>query len=110
MKIIIQTPGFTASPSLRSFVKEKVEKLSTLNENILRADVTLVHEAKGKIDKVICQIKLEVRGKDHIAKASSHIFEDSILKSVDILKRKFRKSKTKKLVRRTIAKKSRRVL
>ena len=110
MKVIIQTPGFKASPSMRTFTIEKVEKLEQLNAKIVRAQVTLQHESSMRTDKIFCEINLHADGKNHFAKSSSILFEDAILKTVSILKRKLRKSKTKKLIPRKASKQSRRIL
>ncbi len=96
MKVIIETPGFKASPSMRAFTTEKVEKISQLNDQIVRAQVTLQHESTVRTDKIFCEINLYEGGKNHFAKSSSSLFEDAILKTVSILKRKLRRSKTKK--------------
>ncbi|REJ82471.1 MAG: ribosome-associated translation inhibitor RaiA [Bacteroidetes bacterium] len=110
MNIIIQTPGFKGSPSLKSFVNEKLGKLQQYNDNIIRADVILNTETKSRTEKVVCMIKLSVKGKNHIVKTSSGLFEDSILKAVEALRRKIMKTKTRKLQPRKTAKKTRRVL
>ena len=110
MKIIIETPGFKASQSMRIFAKEKVETLSQLNQKIIRAQVTLFHESKMRTEKITCEIGLFDSGKNHFAKSSSLIFEDAILKTVSLLKRKLRKNKTKKLIPRKTAQKTKRKL
>lgn len=110
MKIIIETPGFKASPSMRSFTTEKVATLALLNDKILKAQVTLQHESTTRTDKISCEINVYDSGKNLFAKSSSNIFEDAILKTVNILKRRLRKLKTKKLIPRKKAKQTRRVL
>lgn len=110
MKVIIQTPGFKASPSMRSYISEKVKSLSQINDKILQAQVTISHESTTRTEKMFCEISLFDSGKNLFAKSSSRIFEDAIIKTVNILKRKLRKNKTKKLIPRKTAKQTRRKL
>ncbi len=110
MKIIIETPGFKASPSMRTFTTEKVSSLSQINDKILKAQVILKHESTVRTEKIHCEIHVYDSGKNLFAKSSSQIFEDAILKTVSILKRKLRKNKTRKSIPRKKAKQTRRTL
>ena len=110
MKVIIDTPGFKASPSMRTYTTEKISSLAKLNDKIIRAQVILKHESTTRTEKIFCEIYLYDSGKNHFGKSSSTIFEDAILKSVNILKRKLRKNKTKKLIPRKKAKQTKRSL
>ncbi|HNQ61502.1 MAG TPA: HPF/RaiA family ribosome-associated protein [Bacteroidia bacterium] len=110
MKIIIETPGFRSSPSMRAFATTKVGTLAQLNDKIVKAQVTILHESTVRTEKIICEINLFDSGKNLFAKASSSLFEDAILKTVNILKRKLRKNKTRKLIPRKKAKQTKRKL
>ncbi len=110
MKIIIETPGFKASPSMRSFTTDKVSTLSQINDKILKAQVILKHESTVRTEKIFCEIHVYDSGKNLFAKSSSQIFEDAIIKTVNILKRKLRKNKTRKAIPRKKAKQTRRKL
>lgn len=100
MKIIIQTPDFKPSTSLKDFIKSKVAKLEKLHQGIITAEVT-VEKDNGKVKDVIkCSIILNIPGKDEYVKASSVIFEDAILKAVDSAQRRLRIRKTQLLVAR----------
>lgn len=100
MKIIIQTPDFRPSASLKEFIISKVSKLEKLHQGILSAEVT-VEKDNSKVKELIkCSIIINIPGKDEYVKASSSIFEDAILKSVENAKRRLQIRKTQLLVAR----------
>ncbi len=100
MKIIIQTPDFRASASLKEFIISKVSKLEKLHQGIISAEVT-VEKYNSKVKELIkCSIIICIPGKDEYVKASSSIFEDAILKCVENAKRRLRIRKTQLLVAR----------
>ena len=100
MKIIIQTPDFRPSASLKEFIISKVSKLEKLHQCILSAEVT-VEKDNSKVKELIkCSIIINIPGKDEYVKASSSIFEDAILKSVENAKRRLQIRKTQLLVAR----------
>lgn len=94
MKFRIETPGFKASPSLKSFVKEKVSKLERFYKDIQEIEVTLLNEVKKTKEVVNCTLNIRVPGKDEYVKGSSEIFEDAVLKAIDAAKRRLRIRKT----------------
>ena len=71
MKIIIETPHFKASSSLKEYVIEKVSKLEKLHPNIISAEVTLEKDVKKTNEVTNCSIILSIPGKDEYAKAVS---------------------------------------
>ncbi len=100
MKIIIQTPDFKPSASLKDFIIAKVSKLEKLHQEIISAEVT-VEKDNSKIKEVIkCSIIINIPGKDEYVKATSSIFEDAILKAVDNAQRRLRIRKTQLMVSR----------
>lgn len=100
MNIIIQSPGFKASESLESYVKEKLAKLDEHDSKIIRADVTLYLGPQSEQDNNYCEIRLEVPGADHFVKKNSPTFEHSIVESVEALHRMIQKDKDKNIDRR----------
>lgn len=100
MKIIIQSPHNKPSESLQRFIKEKVTKLEKYSDDIIAADVTLHQEEKANEEKQVCEIMLSVKGKDFFVKKKSRLFEDAILKSIDVLKEKLNKRKDKQVAKR----------
>jgi len=100
MDVIIQSLGFKAGENLEAYVQEKVAKLETLSNNIIRANVTLFLGADGVADNNVCEIRLEVPGNDHFVKKNADNFEQAIVEAVDTLQNMLRKSKEKQLDRR----------
>jgi ribosome-associated translation inhibitor RaiA len=94
MKFRIETPGFKASPSLKSFVTEKAGALDKYYKDIQEIEVTLETEAKGTKETVTCTLNIRVPGKDEYVKGKSSIFEDAVLKAVEAAKRRLRIRKT----------------
>ena len=78
MNVNIQTVHFDADVKLIDYVSNKLNKLNTFHDRILKADVFLkldnvVHNIKDKI----AEIKVHVPGHDFFVKASSKSFEES---------------------------------
>jgi len=94
MKIIIETPDFRPSLSLKEFVMNKVAKLGRLHKAILSAEVTIEMDSKKTKDIVKCSILLDLPGKNEYVKASSALFEDAVLKAVEAAQRRLRIRKT----------------
>ncbi len=100
MKIIVETPDFKPSPSLKEYIISKVSKLEKLHKGIISAEVTMEMDAKKVKNVIRCTILLNIPGKDEYVKSSSTIFEDAILKAVDAAKRRLQIRKTQKQVSR----------
>lgn len=93
MEILIQTPHFKASDILRAFVNEKVNKLSHLNNRIIRTEVWLKLDKSDTDENKVCEVKLIVRGKELFAERRCHTFEEAIVNVVDALQEQIRKQK-----------------
>jgi putative sigma-54 modulation protein len=100
MNIIIKSINFKAGNKLETFVREKVKKLFTQYDNIIRVNVILRKEASKSHENKLCEIRLVVPGYDHYAKKSSEGYRKSIALSVDVLQETLRRNKTKLLARR----------
>lgn len=98
MKILVQSPHFRASKTLTDLVKEKVKTLEKLEDEIDRADVTLTLGRKGSNLGQTCQILLSVRGKDVFAKVNANSFDEAVNQCLDVVRRRLRKRKTKKMI------------
>jgi ribosomal subunit interface protein len=105
MKIIIETPDFKPSPSLKEYITSKVSKLEKLYKDIISAEVTLEVEARKANEVIRCTIKMGIPGNDEYVKTTSSIFEDAILKAVALAQRRLRIRKTQLAVRRKKARK-----
>jgi ribosomal subunit interface protein len=100
MKIIIETPDFTASKSLKDYIISKVSKLERLHSSIISAEVTLEEDSKKSPERIRCTLILNIPGRDEYVKATSSIFEDAVLKAVQNAQRRLRIRKTQVLVKR----------
>lgn len=98
MKFRIETPGHRASPSLKTFVTEKLSKLDRFYKDIQEIEVTLVNEVKGNKEIVNCTLNIRIPGKDEYIKTKSNIFEDAVLKASEAAKRRLRIRKTQLLL------------
>lgn len=87
MNITLQTLKFKESPELNVYVHEKVGKLFHQHPNILRVDVTLKEGAKNNPTNKWCELYVSVPGENKFTKRSSGSFEESILKSVEVMEK-----------------------
>ena len=94
MKIIIQTPDFTATRKLTHFVEKSVSKLETYEERILEARVCLKTDASDSKENKVCEIKAVIPGNDLFASRQSKTFEESVKLVVDALKHQIERLKT----------------
>lgn len=94
MKFRIETPGHRLSPSLKTYVTDKLSKLDRFYKDIQEVEVTLLNEVKANKDTVVCTLNIRMPGKDEYIKTSSVIFEDAILKAADAAKRRLSVRKT----------------
>lgn len=95
MKIILQSLKFTAKNHLKEFVEEKVSKLDRFHEKIIAAEVTLTLEDEKQIENKSCDIRLVIPGNDILVKRNGASFEESLLKTVEILQNKLQRLKEK---------------
>lgn len=95
MKIHIQSIDFTATKELTDFVTETVEKLSHLSKNILGVKVYLKLENSNTGSKKICEIILDVPGKDLFVKKQCETFEEATKQATEVMQKQIGKMKTK---------------
>ena len=95
MDIIIESPGFTASDNLKSFVEEELGKLIHKDDMIIRANVTLYKASESIPDNNYCEIRLEIPGKDLFAKRSGDSFEKAVLDTTEVIQKQLKKMKEK---------------
>src|SRR5688572_13693373 len=94
MDIIIQSLGFKHSDNLEVFIQERLNKLNTQAEKIVRANVTL-YQGSGGNQNNYYEIRLEVPGNDHFVKRSNEVFEVAIVEAIETLQKVFRRNKEK---------------
>lgn len=96
MEIIYEYDGVTASERLESYTEEKLEKLHTKFDDIIRADVFLKQENTSSDETgMICNIRLSLPGPRIFAEASNQNFEESVNESISELQRQLKKRKEK---------------
>jgi putative sigma-54 modulation protein len=93
MNITFKSIHFKASEELENFVRDKVEKLFQQNERIIRADITLYEDAKGKLKSQFCEITLSLPGENLFTKKNDIKFEQATLAAVEALRKMMRRKK-----------------
>jgi putative sigma-54 modulation protein len=96
MNVNIQTRRFNADGKLVDYVNQKLKKLSTFHDRIIKADVFLkldnvVHTIKDKI----VEIRVHVPRHDFFVKTSSKTFEESFDQALDSLINQIKRKKEK---------------
>lgn len=97
MNIIINNVGFSADEKLKTFIEQRVNKLSKFYNRIVDAEVFLKLENSGKVKDKIVEIKLNVPGKQLICKSQDKVFEAAVDECVSSLERQVKKYKDKVL-------------
>ena len=96
MNVHIQTLHFDADRKLVEYVTNKVEKLNTFHDRIIKVDVFLkldnvVHTIKDKI----AEIRIHVPRADFFVKATSKSFEASFDEAFDAIVNQIKRRKEK---------------
>ncbi|MGV3768249.1 MAG: HPF/RaiA family ribosome-associated protein [Chitinophagaceae bacterium] len=96
MNVNIQTMRFNPDVKLVDYVNQKLQKLSTFHDRIIKADVFLkldnvVHTIKDKI----VEIRVHVPRHDFFVKTSSKTFEESFDQALDSLVNQIKRKKEK---------------
>jgi ribosome-associated translation inhibitor RaiA len=95
MEIIINSLNFKTGTALEEFVREKVIKLFTQCDKIIRAHVILRESENGTPENKLCEIRLMIPGNDHFVRKCTGVYEKSILQAVEVLQKIIRRKKTK---------------
>jgi putative sigma-54 modulation protein len=85
--IVLQTVHFTASEKLEKFIREKIVHLFSAGFQDFRADVILFEGTPGYPRNCFCEIQLSVHGEKYYVKKNSESYEQSVLDSLDVLKK-----------------------
>ena len=96
MNVNIQTVHFDADDKLIAYVSQRIEKLNTFHDKILKVDLFLkldnvVHTIKDKI----VEISIHVPKHDFFAKASSKSFEESFDNAMESIISQIKRKKEK---------------
>lgn len=93
MKVKIQSIHFDIDQDLETFINNRLEKLISHNQNLIRVEVILKLDKDQSSENKVVEIKLEMPGKDLFAKKQSKSFEESTDLSIDALSNQLKKYK-----------------
>ena len=77
MNIKIQSVHFSADKQLKEFISKMVEKLISIDDSIINADVYLNVDKPESYDNKIVEIKLHSSFGEYFAKKQANSFEES---------------------------------
>lgn len=95
MKAYIQSVNFKADQSLVDFVEKKLSSLDKYYDKIVDAEVFLKVQQTSEKENKLVDIKINVPGRELVAKKQTKTFEEGVMLSVDTLKRQLTKKKEK---------------
>ena len=95
MNIQIQSINFVADKQLKDFVNNKIDKLISINDRIINADVYLKVDKPEGHDNKIVEIKLHSSDGGFFAKKKSNSFEESADLASQALRKQILKHKEK---------------
>ena len=95
MKIEIQSIHFTPGGGLVDFVNKKVEKISLLDDGVIKTDVFLKIEKPESPENKIAEIRIHSSKGEYFAKKQCGTFEESIDLSIQALRKQVLKQKGK---------------
>lgn len=93
MKTDIQTVGFDANQELLDFVNDRIKHLRKFETQITGVDVYLKNVKNDQDETKIAEMKLFLPGPTLYAECQSDSFRESIMETVDKLKKQMRKRK-----------------
>ena len=95
MNIQIQSINFIADKKLKNFINKKVDKLTSIKDSIINADVYLKVEKPDAHHNKIVEIKLHSSDGGFFAKKQSNSFEESADLASQALRKQILKNKQK---------------
>jgi putative sigma-54 modulation protein len=95
MQVQVQSIHFNADIKLIEFVEERLGKLSTFHDRIIKGEVFLRLDKSDVNENKIAEIKLSIPGNDLFAKKQSKSFEEATDEAVDALRRQIEKHRTR---------------
>ncbi len=95
MNINIQSINFVADTQLKDFVNKKVDKLISINDSVINADVYLKVEKPEAYANKLVEIKLRSSDGVFFAKKQSNSFEESVDLASQALRKQIIKYKQK---------------
>lgn len=97
MQIQVQSIHFDADSKLIQFIEERLQKLTTFHDRIIKGEVFLRLDKSDINKNKIAEVKLILPGKELFARKQSSTFEEATDIAIEALKRQIDKHKTKKV-------------
>lgn len=94
IKTTIHSIHFDADIKLEDFIRQRINKLSNLSENIIESEVFL-KLGNDAVENKLVEIKLLIPGNDLFAKKSGKTFEEASDLVIGALRRQLEKRKEK---------------
>ena len=95
MNIQIQSINFVADKQLKEFVNKKVNKLISINDSVINADIYLIIDKPESHNNKVVEIKLLSSDGTFFAKKQSDSFEESTDLAFQALRKQIIKNKQK---------------
>ena len=93
MKIKIQSIHFTPDSKLIKFINKKIEKVTSIDDSIIKIDVFLkIDRPESPINKIV-EIRIHTSKGERFAKKQCDTFEESVDLSVQALRKQVLKHK-----------------
>ena len=103
MKVNISAVHFKTDKELDTFINDKVSKLGSLFNGVIKSEVILKIENNEKVENKIAEIRLEIPGYDLFAKKQCKTFEEATDTAVEALRKQLirhkEKIKNKKIIK-----------
>jgi putative sigma-54 modulation protein len=96
MQVQVQSIHFDADVKLISFIEEKLQKLTTFHDRIIKSEVFLRLDKSDVNENKIAEVKLSIPGKELFAKKQCKTFEEATDVAVEALRKQIDKHRTKK--------------
>lgn len=97
MNVKINAVKFRADQKLENFIHEKISKVTSLNNQILNAEVHLKLEKDDERENKVVDIRLDVPGHNIFATKQAKSFEEATVLTIDAIHQQLDKLKTKQL-------------
>lgn len=95
MNLIINSVHFKADKKLETYIKEKLDKLPTVFDGVIGAEVKLKVDNTDLPENKIAEIRLMVKGNDLFVVKEAKTFEEATSRATEVLSRQLRKYKEK---------------
>ena len=95
MKTIIESPHFTINDLLQKYVLKKTDKLTKLNERLIKCHVLLKLDKSNTEENKVCEIKVDGPQKSLFASCQGLTFEDTITQTIHAVEKQLRAKKEK---------------